>query len=404
VNALRAAVVAVALAVAAAAPAAIAAPPKVGAPQAVLIEPLSGDVLFARAADRERPVASATKLMTALVVLERAELDDVYTSPGYDGAAVESTIDLKAGERLTVSDLLTALLLESANDAAVTLAEGVAGSRAEFVELMNERADRLGLGHTHFANPIGLDSPENYSSAADLATLTVRLRRDAFFRRTVDRPRAQLTSGAEPRELENSNDLLGGQAFVNGVKTGHTNLAGYVLVGSASRGGVTVISTVLGAPSKAARDADTLALLRYGLRQFRRVTVVDPNRVVARSDVKYREEDRIELVPAARRARVLRVGERARVTVSAPAVLEGPIPQGARVGTVIVRVRGRVTDRVPLLTAQPVPKVSWLERAVDFMVKPGTLAGLAGLAGLVLAGAVAGTAIRRRRRQPKAHT
>ncbi|MGI8513296.1 MAG: hypothetical protein ACR2NH_11805, partial [Solirubrobacteraceae bacterium] len=146
---------------------------------------------------------------------------------------------------------------------------------------------------------------------------------------------------------------------------------------------------------------DTLALLRYGLWQLRRVTVVDPNRVGAHADVKYREEDRIELVPAARRARVLRVGERARVTVSAPAVLEGPIPQGARVGTVIVRVRGRVTDRVPLLTAQPVPKVSWLERAVDFMVKPGTLAGLAGL---VLAGAVAGTAIRRRRRQPKAHT
>jgi D-alanyl-D-alanine carboxypeptidase (penicillin-binding protein 5/6) len=384
-----------ALATLGAAAPATAAPPAVTAPSAILVEPQTGDVLVHKNARERRPIASATKLMTALLVLERVSLDDTFTAVPYSAAPPESRINLRAGERMKVRDLLRALLLESANDAAATLAVGTAGSREAFVHAMNERARALGLRDTSFANPIGFDDPANRSTAADLVRLARRLRANPFFRRTVALRAARLHTGTRPRVVDNRNDLVGAQPWVDGVKTGHTTGAGYVLVGSATRGGVTVLSAVLGDPSQAARDADTLALLRYGLSQYRRVAILRPDRVVAGAKVKYRDEDRIELVPARPLVRVLRRGERPVVSVSAPRELKGPMPRGAVAGSVTVRLRGRVAARVPLVTAQPVPKVSLAERAVDLVLKPGTLA-LVLLA--AVAAAVAVTAARRRRR------
>ena len=366
-----------------------AAPPSISAPAAIVVAPAFGDVLFSRGAGAELPIASTTKLMTALLVLERDSLDQVFTAVHYHPQPAESVLGLDAGEQLRVDDLLRALFLPSANDAAVTLAVGTSGSVADFVAAMNARAMSLGLSHTHYANPVGLDAPGNYSSAADLVRLAARVRRVPFVRRTVALAHATLTSGSEQRVVDNSNDLAGPGRLVNGIKTGHTQQAGYVLVGSATRGGVTVISAVLGEQSKAARDADTLALLRYGLDQYRRVPVLDPNIVLASSRIRYREGDRIDLVPARPVTRILRRGERARTSFHGPRRLTGPLPAGTAVGSIVVRVRGRVVDRVALVTAQPVPKVSILERAVGQLRKPGTLALLAaigaGLGALALA-------------------
>ena len=263
--------------------------PTVTAPQAILLQPQTGDVLLRKSPDAEVPVASTTKLMTALLVLERASLNDVYTAVPYEAQEAESRINLKAGERMSVRDLMRALLLESANDAAATLAVGVSGSQSAFVAEMNARARQLGLRHTAYANPIGLDEPGNYSTARDLVKISNRLRRNPFFRRTVSLRSTRLTTGAHEREIENTNDLVGQPPGVNGVKTGHTQAAGYILVGSATRGRVNVLSAVLGDPSKAARDADTAALLSYGLSLYREVPLVLPNRVVARAKVKYRD-------------------------------------------------------------------------------------------------------------------
>ncbi len=330
-------------------------PPRVEGAAAIVIDARDGHVLWSRNPNQPRAIASTTKLMTALLTLERARLGDVFTAPAYHPGPAESRIDLAQGERMTVGDLLEALLLESANDAAVTLAKGVAGSERAFVEAMNERAHELGLDETSYANPVGLDAPGGHSTARDLAALAARLMRNHRFARIVDTPEARLESGNHPRVVENRNLLIGTYPFVTGVKTGHTTKAGYVLVGAAgtARTG-RVVSVVMGEPSEAARDVDTVALLRFGLGRFSRVRVLDRRRAVARVGVDHRDED-AELVPARRLEVTLRKGERVRRAVDAPDSLDGPLAAGSRVGSVTVLVDGRRVGRVPVLTSGDVP-------------------------------------------------
>jgi D-alanyl-D-alanine carboxypeptidase (penicillin-binding protein 5/6) len=347
--------------------------PRVQAPSAILVEPATGDIVFQRRPGARRAIASTTKLMTALLVLERTTLNDRLTVVPYAAAPVESVAGLRAGERLTVADLLRALLLASANDAAVTLATRVAGTREAFVGLMNRRARQLGLRDTHFANPVGLDDPRNHSSARDLVKLTLILWRQAFFRQTVDRPQATLHSGARQRTVVNRNALVRSTPFVTGVKTGHTQSAGYVLVGSATRRGVTLVSAVLGDPSEAARNRDTLALLRLGLRTYRSTRPVRRGQALGRAPLRYRD-GAVPLVASAAVHRTVRRGERLSVrVVDVPESLEGPLPRGSRAGTVLVGQRGRTVARVPLVTAADVAQTTVTERLRNYLSRPVSL-------------------------------
>ena len=337
--------------------------PVVRAPAAILVEPATGDVIFQRNAHDERPVASTTKLMTALLTLERERLSTTLTTIRYRPSPAESVIGLRAGERMTVADLLRGLLLASANDAAATLAARVGGTRERFVRLMNERARRLGLHDTHYSNPIGLDQAGNHSSAEDLVKLTLILRRNAYFRAVTNLPSATLKTGAHPRTIVNRNTLVRTVRAVNGVKTGHTSTAGYVLVGSATRDGITVVSAVLGDPSEAARDADSLALLRYGLDRYHRLAATVKGRAYATAKLSHRDQ-RVRFVATRTVRRTIRRGERYRLRiVGAPRRIDGPLPAGARVGTIEVRWRGRTIDRVALVTARAVSGATLFERA-----------------------------------------
>ena len=350
------------------------APPRVPtADAAIVVDARDGTVMFAKKPDEERAIASTTKLMTALLSLEEAEPDEVFTAPAYSPAPAESRINLRAGERMTVEDLLEALLLESANDAAVALAENISGSREAFVEEMNDRAGELGLDHTSYANPIGLDQAGNYSSARDLATLASVLLRNRRFARIVDMPKATLESGAHPRVVTNRNDLVAAYPWVSGVKTGYTLNAGNVLVGAAQRGPrARVVSVVLGEPTEAARDEDTLTLLRWGLDRFSRVRVVDKGRALASADIKYRDET-ARLVPRRDVFLTIRDGTRLRRRVNAPDELEGPIAAGERVGSVTVLVDGRPIRRVALVTAEDVPGAGTLRVLLSVLGVPLTL-------------------------------
>ena len=367
-------------------------PPAIQAKAAIVVEASTGQVVFERRADDPRPIASTTKLMTALVALETAPLDDVLTAVPYDPAPAESLVGLRAGERMSLADLLRALLLPSANDAAETIADGISGSREQFVEEMNARADELGLEDTSYANPVGLDERGNESSARDLVKLALELRRIPFFRDTVDQPRATLESGDRRRVVLNRNRLVRDVGFVDGIKTGRTQQAGYVLVGSATRRGVTVVSAVLGEPTEAARDADSLALLRYGLDRFRRATLVRRGQTLTRTDLRYRDR-RIPLVAGRTERRVLPRGQRTTVRVTdAPEELDGPLAAGARVGTAEVRAGDRVLAEVPLVTARAVEQASLATRLGAVLSSPWAML----LVGLLGACTVLLVALRRR--------
>jgi len=395
------ALVAAAVLLVAATPA-VAAPPKpaVSAPSAIVVDATSGDVLYARASNRERAIASTTKLMTALLTLESVRLGDVFSAPAYQAGPAESKIGLQPGERMAVRDLLRALLLPSANDAAATLAQGVEGSKNRFVRAMNRRARQLRLRHTHYSNPVGLDEGRNYSSAADLVALARRLRKNPFFRHITNLAEARLRTGDHRRTVVNRNDLVERYRFVNGVKTGHTNKAGYVLVGSGTKKGVTVISAVLGDSSEATRDTDTIALLDYGLAQLKRITPVRKDARLGAAKVRYRESDTVPLVAARSVREIVRRGQRAQVTADAPDVVEGPKAAGARVGTATVRVGGRVVARVPVVTGGPVPEVGLVERVFGGTV--GLLVAVVGVLTIAIGSVLLAMARRRRRQSQRA--
>lgn len=357
------------------------APPSISAPAAAIFEASTGLPVFGRAAGQRRLIASTTKMMTALVAVSSVSLTRVCTAPPYAASPLESQIGLRAGERMDVHDLVQAVMLPSANDAAAALAVCVAGSRTAFVARMNRRAQQLGLLHTHFTTPIGLDDADNYSTAADLVRLAMALRHNGFLRRTMDLPRATLGSGARPRTVVNRNTLVLSVPWADGVKTGHTNAAGYILVASGTRRGLTFVTAVLGAPNESARNADALALLRWAFASFRVATPVAGGAVYARPRVQHRPDDRIDVVAAESVRRLIDRGARVRVAVRVPDELAGPLPKGARVGTLTVRVSGRVLARVPLLTRQAVPEVGLLERAGRAIARPGSLVAIVAMLG-----------------------
>jgi D-alanyl-D-alanine carboxypeptidase (penicillin-binding protein 5/6) len=355
--------------------------PSLAAPSAAVFESSTGRPLFGRAAGQRRLIASTTKLMTALLTGTTTKLDRVCTAPPYAAGPLETQIGLRAGERMRVRDLLRAVLLPSANDAAATLAECVAGSRAAFVARMNARARRLGLAHTHFSTPIGLDDPGNYSTAADLVRLAIAVREEPFLRQTMDMRSAGLRSGDHVRMVVNRNTLVQRVPWVNGVKTGHTNAAGYVLIASGTQHGTTFVASVLGDPSEATRNADALALLKWAFASFRVATPVRRGAIYARPAVKHRPDEHIAVVAVRDARELLRRDAHVRLAVDVPDELEGPLPRRAVVGSVTVRANGRAIARVPLVTRARVPEVGLLEQAGRALDGPGSLIAVAMLLG-----------------------
>jgi D-alanyl-D-alanine carboxypeptidase (penicillin-binding protein 5/6) len=385
----------IAVLVAAAPARAAGAPPELSAPSAILIEASTGEVLFERAAEKPRAIASTTKLMTALLTVEHAKLADKVTASDYVAAPIESKLSLRPGEQLTVADLLRGLMLESANDAAMTLGEHVSGSVPAFVRLMNRRAKELKLEHTHYENPIGLDAVGNYSSAHDLARLAVVLRRHSFIRKIADRTSATLTTGYRPRTIRNRNTLLSQDQYVNGLKTGHTTTAGYVLVGTRKRHRVTLVSVVLGTPSLVARDHDALALLKWGEDAYERIHPVTEGTIVGTPEIEFRRGATVPLVTLGSVNRTVHKG--AKITfrdVGVPHRVKGPVARGQKFGYREVFADGVRIAAVPIVAKSFVPAADFPQRTKDWFTRP---------LGLLLAGAVLGGTVlvgRRLRRGP----
>ena len=328
----------------------------------IVVDARSGDVLASHAARERLPIASTTKLMTAYVAMKELGPEKVVRAAPYEATYGESLLGLRTGERVSVHDLLYGLVLVSGNDAAHTLAVASAGSEERFVRQMNRYAAALGLADTHYANSIGLDERGNYSSAADLATLARRLLRIPVFAKVSDSRTALLRSLRPPRRIDTLNDLLTMVPWATGVKTGHTFGAGYVLVASGERKGVSLVSVAIGAPTEESRFTDNLELLEWGFSRYRRKLPVRAGQDLADPEIRY-SGGRLPL----RAERSLQVGvrsdQRLDLRVGAPEEVEGPIRRGARLGRAIVFVDGRKVGAIALRAGRSVPEASLFDRA-----------------------------------------
>jgi serine-type D-Ala-D-Ala carboxypeptidase (penicillin-binding protein 5/6) len=331
-----------------------------------LIDARTGEVLVSHAGAEPLPIASTTKLMTAYVAMHEMPLDKIVRAQPYEAEYGESLMGLRAGQQISVRDLLYGLILRSGNDAAHTLAIAAAGSEARFVAQMNRYAAALGLSHTHYANPVGLDEKGNYSSALDLMTLTRHLLQDPAFAKIAASRSAVLASVHPRRRIETINELLEMAPWVTGVKTGHTFGALYVLVGSGQRHGIKLISVAIGAPSDEARFADNLELLEYGFSQYRHRLPIRRGQDLADPEIRY-SGGTLPLRAEKSLAVGVRRGQQLELQVRAPHEVEGPLRRGARLGQATALVEGRRVGSVPLLAGRAVSKASTFDQVRGFL-------------------------------------
>jgi len=295
-----------------------------------------------------------------LVVLEHAKPSDIVTVRRRAAAVGESTIHLRAGERITVGDLIDGALIQSANDAADVLADYVGhGNVASFVAMMNAKARRLGLTETHFSRPDGLDAPGHVSNARDVVRLAEIAMHNRIVRATVRRRTATIEGG---RVLHTWNDLLGTFPGLIGVKTGHTGDAGWCQVAAARGRGLTIYVAVLGSPTRTVRNDGLAALLAWGLTRYRVVPLVGPGRVYARVAVGWGFRA-VPLVAPRALVRSVRLGRSLVERVVAPVSARLPLRKGDRLGEVRVYYGGQLVATEPLVASRSVERPGLRRRA-----------------------------------------
>jgi D-alanyl-D-alanine carboxypeptidase (penicillin-binding protein 5/6) len=347
--------------------------PALDAGSYILVDYQTGQVLVQKNADEHLPMASLTKLMTAYIVFSalkdgRLTLDEPVTISKAAWQTGGSRMFVNVGSQVPVLDLIKGMLVQSGNDATVALAQKVGGTQAGFVQMMNTYAQRLGLKSTHYDDVDGLPEPTHYTTARDLATLTVALIRDFpqyyYIFKIKDFTWDHI-------KQPNRNGLLWTDPSVDGLKTGHTEAAGYCLIASAQRHGMRLVSVVLAAPKWHSREADSEALLNYGFNFFETEKVVTAGAAILKPRV-YESAAGYAAVGAAQALYVtVPRGKAARITTSAGLTqkrLVAPLAAGAVVGELTVSDgNGQVVGREPLVTLEAVPAGGMLTRAMDSM-------------------------------------
>lgn len=327
--------------------------PQITAKAAILIEASTGRVIWEKNADERHYPASTTKIMTALLGLENiGPRTEVFISP--DAAETEDCfLEIRAGERLTAEELITGMLMVSDNGAAVAVAEQVDGSVGAFAGRMNEKAQEIGMKHTHFANPNGLTNPDHYSTPRDIATLARYAMEQEKFREIVCQ-KNRIISWAFPKKylsVENTNELLENYEGMNGIKTGWTQAAGGCLAASARRGGVELIAVLMQTPTPEDRFADARRMLDYGFDKVRMVKGISQERVTRKIWIKDGKEASVEAHLVSDIRYPLIDGESPEhytVAYDVPKVLAAPLKEGEIVGKAVIRYDGEPVGSVDL--------------------------------------------------------
>ena len=328
----------------------------ISAEKAMLLDAATGRVIYEKNADDRSLIASTTKIMTALVVCEQCNVLDRVRIPEEAVGIEGSSVYLQAGEVLTVQELLYGLMLRSGNDAATALAIYCGGTVEGFAQLMNDEAARIGLKNTHFVNPHGLDAPEHYSTARDLAHLAAYAMENPIFRQTVSTRNVTIGN----RSLQNHNKLLWQVAGADGVKTGYTKAAGRILVSSAAREGRRLVAVTINAPDD---WADHAAMLEDGFSKYTVRRIITAGECLGTVEVAGGESSYARLLAAEDFSYALAADEEVTVAPSGTGFVYAPVVEGADAGYAWVRVDGKAVGKVALHYGKTVERIPEADRS-----------------------------------------
>ncbi|EIK93377.1 serine-type D-Ala-D-Ala carboxypeptidase [Pseudomonas sp. M47T1] len=344
-------------------------PPSLNAKAWVLMDDETGAVITEHASDQRLPPASLTKLMTAYLATRemqagRLKPDDLVPVSENAWRTGGSRMFLKPGSPVAMRDLLRGIIIDSGNDASVAVAEHIAGSTDSFVPMMNAAAEKLGMHNTHFANPTGLPMPDHYSSAHDMAVLARAIINDESSYYELYAHKYLTWNGIRQ---PNRNLLLWRDRAYDGLKTGHTEAAGYCMVASAVRDGRRLISVVFGATSERARAEDSAKLMGYGFRFFATQHYVTAGKALATPRVWLGRQDTVAVGLAQDMSLTLPINQqrhtRNQITLNEP--LQAPLAAGSQVGTLALYAGDQLLATRPLVALQAVPAGNWFSRCWD---------------------------------------
>lgn len=328
--------------------------------KAIVLDGQTGRVLYEKDADSQSLIASTTKIMTALIICEQCNVLDRMRIPKEAVGIEGSSMYLQEGEVLTLQELLYGMMLRSGNDAATALAIYCGGTVEGFAQLMNDKAASLGMENTHFANPHGLDAPEHYSTARDLAKLAAYALKNPIFAQTVSTKSVK----AGNRQLTNHNKLLWRLEGANGVKTGYTKAAGRILVSGALRNGRQLVAVTIDAGDD---WNDHISLLEDGFSRFHPVELVGKHQILGKVSVAGGTAGEVPLIAAESFVYALSEGEQVSIELPGPGFVYAPVAERQLAGFAHIQVDGSPVGKVALYYGQtvelePQPKKSILDR------------------------------------------
>jgi D-alanyl-D-alanine carboxypeptidase (penicillin-binding protein 5/6) len=353
----------------------IPAAPKLQASGYLLVDAINGEILVEHNAEEPLPPASLTKMMTAYIAEReitegRMSFDDQVPVSVKAWKTGGSRMFIREGTEVRLEDLLRGIIIQSGNDASVAVAEYIAGSEDVFADVMNQTAISLGMTNTQFKNATGLPQEGHYTTAKDLSILAARIIQDFPDTYPIYEEKSFTYNGIKQA---NRNSLLFRDPTVDGLKTGHTEEAGYCLVASAERDGFRLISVVMGTASEKAREQETTKLLQYGFRYFSGKTVFAAGEPLPESARKvwFGEMESVDLAPTEPLYVTLPLGRESAIqaTLDAPDTLDAPLEAGAVVGTVKIMLGERVLAESPVAVAEAVPEGGLFKRLMDFVLR-----------------------------------
>jgi serine-type D-Ala-D-Ala carboxypeptidase (penicillin-binding protein 5/6) len=349
-------------------------PPTLAAKAWLLMDFDSGEVLASANPDEPLPPASLTKMMTSFLVeqalrsgkLKKDDLVTVSQNAWCRGSSTESCMYLPLNSQATVIDILRGIIVQSGNDASKAIAEHMAGSEEGFAKLMNAEAQRLGMTHTHFVNATGLPDPAHKASARDLAILARAIIRDSADYYPIYAEREFKYNGIKQG---NRNALLYTDPTVDGLKTGHTEEAGYCLVTSSNRNGMRFITVILNTKSAQARANETRTLLGWGFGNFEKATPIQPNTVVTTAKVNFGKVDTVAAGLGSPWTLTVPRGQKVQTSVQLKPDLEAPVAKGAVIGKVVASSNGKPVGEAPLIAQAEVERAGLMLRAWQHVAK-----------------------------------